>query len=151
MVEKISAVIVDSYAIMADFSGQIPFRALKVLDSIRTGTLDGIVHYLIIYELAYHWRRGRLPFKNEEELIEFVKIYFKVAELDVNIAASASQVKIRGDRILREATDDTLKHRRLSIADATTIVLALKFRIPIVTGDKDLSYVAKRSGVKVIW
>ena len=62
MARKNRAVIVDTYAIMADLTGQAPLAATNILDKIRSGEVKGILHYLIIYELSYHWRKGRLPF-----------------------------------------------------------------------------------------
>jgi len=151
MARKAKAVIVDSYAIMADLLGQAPQHALRYLDKVRLGEVRGYVHYLLVYELAYHWRRGRLPFADEKELREFIDTYFRVLNIDAETALEASKVKIAGDRLLREAEDKCLRARRLSAADATTIALALKLGVPVITGDNDLTYVARALGVKVIW
>ncbi len=151
MVEKTEVVIVDTYAIIADLTGQAPSSAVKTLDLIRTGEIEGLMHYLIIYELAYHWRKRRLPFRDEEELLEFVNTYFKLVDLSPETAVMASQIKIKGDSLLRNAKMVELKRRKLSVSDAITLALALKLKAPIITGDSDLSYVAEKIGVKVIW
>jgi len=151
MVRETRIVIVDTYAIIADLTGQVSSIAAKVLDGIRVGRIKGILHYLIVYELAYHWRRGRLPFRNEKELLEFIDTYFDIKPLDPVIAIEASRLKIVGDELLRNSGNPKLKRRKLSISDATTIVLATKLKTPIVTGDVNLSYVARSLGVKVIW
>jgi predicted nucleic acid-binding protein len=39
-----------------------------------------------------------------------------------------------------------LESRYLSIVDSTIMRLALELNAPIVTGDKDLSHIAKRKG-----
>lgn len=52
---------------------------------------------------------------------------------------------------MKKASDPRLRKRTLSLADATTIALALKYNAPVLTGDIDLSYVAERLGVEVIW
>jgi len=44
-----------------------------------------------------------------------------------------------------------LEGRSLSIVDSTIIWLALELNAPIVTGDKDLSHIARRKGVEIIW
>ena len=67
------------------------------------------------------------------------------------IAIEASRLKIVGGKLLRNSGDPELKRRKLSISDATTVTLATRLRTPIVTGDIDLSYVARSLEVKVIW
>ena len=151
MDERIRAVIVDTYAIIADLTGQATARAVEVLDGVRMGGIEGILHYLIVYELAYHWRMGRLPFRDEGELLDFIDTYFTVKTLDNGIALKASEVKVMGDRLLATSGNPGLQRRRLSIADATTIVLARREKAPIITGDADLSYVARNLGVRTIW
>ena len=71
-------VVVDTYAIIADLTGQASPKAYQVLDSIRLGDVRGIVHYLIVCELAYHWRRERVPFISSSELIDFIETYFTI-------------------------------------------------------------------------
>ena len=151
MGEKAKGVIVDTYAIIADLTGQAPARAIDLLEKVRLGSIEGILHYLIVYELSYHWRRNRLPFRNEKELLEFVDTYFTVKTLDEALAVEASKVKILGDRLLASSKDPNLQRRRLSVADATTIALAKREKAPIVTGDADLSYVARKLGIEVLW
>ena len=56
-------------------TGQVTTRTTEILDRVRLGTIERILHYLIVYEPSYHWRRGRLPFKDERELLEFIHIY----------------------------------------------------------------------------
>ena len=53
--------------------------------------------------------------------------------------------------MLREAGDESLRARRLSIVDSTVIALARRRKAPIVSGDRDLVYVAMREGVETIW
>ena len=52
---------------------------------------------------------------------------------------------------LKKAKIEELRRRRLSIVDSTIIALALREKLPILTGDKDLRYVAGKMGVKTIW
>ena len=148
---KVKSVIVDTYAIIADLTGQATSKAIEILEGVRKGDIEGILHYLIVYELAYHWGRGRLPFIDEGEFLEFINTYFTVRALSTDIAMEASKVKILGDKLLATSEDASLKQRRLSTADATTIVLAKKEEVPIVTGDTDLSYVAENLGASIIW
>lgn len=143
--------IVDTYAIIADLTGQAPRRAARLLDKIRLGRIKGIIHPLIVYELAYHWKRGRLPFLDEKELLEFVNTYFTSETITHSIAVKASATKIRGDKLLASSQEPRLKRRRLSICDATSLVFAQKLNAPIITGDKDLSYTAKMLGINIIW
>lgn len=46
------SLIVDTYAIIADLTGSAPSAARRALDLVRLGEATGIVHYLIVYELA---------------------------------------------------------------------------------------------------
>ena len=148
MAGKVKAIIVDTYAIMADFSGEAPDGAVKYMDMIRLGRVKGYLHYLIVYEMAYHWRKGRLPFKNSGEFKDFIDFYFEILPVDVKVALEASRVKNVGDKMLQKAK---LKSRKLSVADATSIALALMYEVPIMTGDADLSYVARKLGVAILW
>ncbi|MEB3789117.1 MAG: PIN domain-containing protein [Desulfurococcales archaeon] len=148
---KESRTIVDTYAIIADLTGQATESAFLVLDSIRLGRMEGIIHYLIVYELAYHWRRGRLPFRDEKELREFIETYFVIKPLNPELAVKVSKVKVIGDKLLRDSKDPRLYRRRLSVSDATSIALAQLLDAPILTGDIDLSYVARRFGVDILW
>ncbi|MCE4617981.1 MAG: PIN domain nuclease [Desulfurococcales archaeon] len=148
---KESRIIVDTYAIIADLTGQASESAVKILDDIRLARIEGILHYLIVYELAYHWRRGRLPFHSEEELREFIDTYFVVQPLNPAIAVEASRLKIVGDELLRNSRNPRLNRRRLSVSDVTSIVLAQMLKAPILTGDIDLAYVAQKIGIKIIW
>ena len=148
MVEKVKAVIVDTYAIMADFNGEMPDKAVKYMDMIRLGRIKGYLHYLIVYEMAYHWRKGRLPFENSDEFRNFIDLYFEILPIDVEVALEASRVENVGDKMLQEAK---LKGRTLSVADATSIALALMYEVPIITGDIDLSYVARKLGIAILW
>ena len=113
--------------------------------------IKGIIHYLIVYELSYHWMKGRLPFHSEKELLEFINTYFSIYDLDPGLAIEASRIKLQGDRLLRNAGEKELRHRKLSVCDSTTIALAKRLNTSIVTGDKDLTYVAREMGVKVLW
>jgi len=53
--------------------------------------------------------------------------------------------------MLKEAEDETLKGRKLSIVDSTVIALAHRVRTPILSSDRDLTYVAIKEGIEVIW
>ena len=151
MAKKTRSIIIDTYALIADLVDEIPLKARRILDQVRIGEVRGLIHDLIIYELSYHWRKGRLPFKDEEELIEFITTYFSMADLTIEDLVKASYIKIVGDSVLRKASEPLLKRRKLSISDALCIVLALKYKVPIVTGDKDLSYVASHLEVETVW
>ncbi len=45
MAKETNAVIVDTYAIIADLLGKAPRTAREVLDRIRTKSLRGIIHF----------------------------------------------------------------------------------------------------------
>ncbi len=92
-----------------------------------------------------------MPFYDERELLEFVSTYFRVVTLDPELAASSARIKVVGDRLLRESGDQSLSGRRLSAADAATIAIAKRLGIPVLSGDKDLTYVTEQLGIKVIW
>jgi len=143
--------VVDTYAIIADLTGSAPPAARRALESVRLGDATGVVHCLIVYELAYFWKRTGLIFRDLEEVREFIETYFKVVELIAELALEAAKVKVEGDELLRKASEPSLRARRLSAADATTLALSLKLGAQLVTGDRDLMYVAQRMRVNVIW
>jgi len=51
MVKKARIVVVDTYAIIADLTGTITKRALDVIESIRLGETEDLLHYLIYVSL----------------------------------------------------------------------------------------------------
>jgi predicted nucleic acid-binding protein len=84
-----------------------------------------------------------------EEVVTLVSRYFRVVELKIDDYVESARLKVEGDRMLRESPE--LVGRALSFVDSTIIWLALKLKVPIVTGDKDLSYVARRMGAEILW
>ncbi|RLF05275.1 MAG: PIN domain nuclease, partial [Thermoprotei archaeon] len=51
----------------------------------------------------------------------------------------------------KEAEDRLLRVRSISIIDSTIIAVALRLKTPIVSGDLDLTYVARNMGIEIIW
>jgi predicted nucleic acid-binding protein len=147
---ELRAVIVDTYAILAMAYGELGKEAEKVLLGIRRGDVVGYLPVTVVYELCIHMLRGRIPvFKSIEEFKTFITRYFKIAELRLEDYIEAARIKVGGDIMLKDSTD--LRNRSLSLIDSTIIWLAIKMKTPIITGDKDLAYVAKRKDVEVIW
>ncbi len=150
--EKPRKVVIDTYTLLAIVYDEVGENARKILDGVRRGRIEGLIPVTVAYEYIVHWLRGRIPaLKNLDEVVTYLKSYFKVETLEFNDYLEAAKVKARGDRMLREAGDKTLKSRRLSIVDSTIIAFAHKKKAPIVTGDKDLAYVATKEGIEVIW
>jgi len=148
--EKSEAVAVDTYAILAMAYGELGKRAEEVLTRIRRGEAVGYLPATVVYELCVHWLRGKIPtLKSMEEVVTLVSRYFRVVELKIDDYVESARLKVEGDRMLRESPE--LVGRALSFVDSTIIWLALKLRVPIVTGDKDLSYVARRMGTEILW
>ena len=147
---ELRAVIVDTYAILAMAYGELGEEAEKVLLGIRRGDVVGYLPVTVVYELCIHMLRGRIPvFKSIEEFKTFITKYFKIAELRLEDYIEAARIKVEGDAMLKESTE--LRNRSLSLIDSTIIWLAIKMKMPIITGDKDLAYVAKRKNVEVVW
>ena len=48
MDKEVKAVVVDTYAIIADLTSQAPAKVIDLLEKIRLGNIKGIIHYLII-------------------------------------------------------------------------------------------------------
>ncbi len=101
--------------------------------------------------MAYHWLKGRLPFRGQEEFQAFLDTYFTVVGLDPGLAFSAARVKVEEDKLLQRSLDPGLSRRRLSAADAAIIALARRLEAPIITGDRDLAHVARSMGIEVVW
>lgn len=137
---------------MAAAAGTLTPEARESLERVRRGSLRGIIHGLILYELVYHWHKGRLPgFKSEEELAVYLTTLFSSAPLSESVLRLAARIKSEGDEILKRAEDKQLRGRRLSACDAITIAVALQRSYPVLSGDADLTYVAGQIGVKTIW
>ncbi|MCR6691938.1 MAG: PIN domain-containing protein [archaeon YNP-LCB-003-016] len=148
--ERVKAAVVDTYAILAMAYGELGGNAEKVLLQIRRGEVVGYLPATVAYELSIHWLRGKIPtLKSLEELKTFITRYFRIVELKLNDYIESAKIKVEGDEMLRGSPE--LEGRSLSIVDSTIIWLALELNAPIVTGDKDLSHVARRKGVEIIW
>jgi predicted nucleic acid-binding protein len=148
--ERVKAVVVDTYAILAMAYGELGRNAEEVLLKIRRGEAVGYLPATVAYELSVHWLRGKIPaLKSVEELKTFITKYFRVVELKLDDYIESAKIKVEGDEMLRGSLE--LEGRSLSIVDSTIIRLALELNAPIVTGDKDLSHVAERKGVKIVW
>lgn len=150
--KKSREVVIDTYALLAIVYDEVGDNARRVFNEIRRGSVKGLIPVTVAYEYIIHWFRGRIPgLRNLDEVITYLKSYFKVLELSFEDYVEAAIIKIRGDEILKRAEEKDLRTRRLSIIDSTVIALARKRNIPIITGDKDLAYVARRENIDVIW
>ncbi len=146
------AVVVDTYALLAMAYGELSSRAIQVLQGIRRGHVKGILPVTVVYEYLVHWYRGRIPaLKTLEEALTFLTTYFRIENLSLHDYVKAVEIKYKGDTLLRKVDDSSLRARRLSIVDSTVIACALRLKLPILTGDKDLTYVATRTGIEVLW
>jgi hypothetical protein len=146
------SVIVDTYALLAAATGDLTPTAQEVFLGIRKGRVKGVIHALILFESLYQWRRGRLPgFKDESELYSYLSSVFETARFNDVVVRKAAEVKLIGDDLLRNASDTSLSARRLSTCDSFTVALALERDLPVLSGDKDLAYVAGKLGVEVLW
>ena len=59
-----------------------------------------------------------------------------------------AKLKYEGDKMLRKSM---LKDRWLSLVDASILLVSLREKAPIVSGDDDLRYVASEMGIKILW
>jgi predicted nucleic acid-binding protein len=148
--ERVKAAVVDTYAILAMAYGELGGNAEKILLQIRRGEVVGYLPATVAYELSIHWLRGKIPtLKSIEELKTFITRYFRIVELKLNDYIESAKIKVEGDEMLRGNPE--FEGRYLSIVDSTIIWLALELNAPIVTGDKDLSHIARRKGIEIIW
>jgi len=150
--KRTKEVIIDTYTLLAIVYDEVSNRARNVLEDIRRGRTRGILPITVVYEYIIHWLKGRIPaLKDLNEVIAYLLSYFKIADLSFEDYIEAAKIKVKGDEILRKAEDESLRLRRLSIVDSTVIALAHRMRAPILTGDRDLTYVALRENVETIW
>ena len=147
-----TSVVIDTYALLSMAYGEVGSKAKEVLEEIRRGKVIGVLPVTVIYEYIVHWHRGRIPaLKSIEEVITFLSTYFKVENLTLSDWIKAAETKYYGDKLLKEAEDQSLRARSLSIIDSTIIAVALRLKTPIVSGDLDLTYVARNMGIEIIW
>jgi len=122
------------------------------LNSIRMGRIEGLIPITVVYEYLVHWFRGRIPaLRSLDEAITYLRSYFRIERLELDDYIEAAKIKVRGDEVLKEAEDEALRGRKLSIVDSTVIALARRARVPILSGDRDLTYVAIKEGIEVLW
>jgi predicted nucleic acid-binding protein len=146
LAKTLRTVIIDTYALMAKATGEIPPQANKHLEDVRNGKLKGVIHPLITYEFVLQFHKGRIPiFDTAQETLDFLETYFSTAELSNNTALTAAEIRFKSAALLT-----TLK-RKLAICDSLTIALAKRTKAPIVTGDIDLRAVAEKENVEIIW
>jgi len=145
-------VVIDTYALMAIVYDEVGGDAREVLMRVRSGEVRGIIPATVAYEYIVHWLRGKIPgLQSLDEVVTYLRSYFKIVDLTTSDFIEAAKIKAEGDDVLRSAEDKELRSRRLSMVDSTVIALALRRKAPLITGDKDLAYVAKVKGVKVVW
>lgn len=150
--KKAEEVVIDTYTLLAIVYDEVSNKARDVLEDIRRGRTRGVLPVTVAYEYVVHWLNGRIPaLKDLNEVVAYLLGYFKVADLSFEDYIEAAKIKAKGDEILKKAEDESLRSRRLSIVDSTVIALAHRMRVPILTGDRDLTYVALRENVEVIW
>jgi len=150
--ERLRRVVVDTYTLIAIAYDEVGERARDVLNGIRRGRIEGLVPATVVYEYVVHWLRGRIPaLRSLDEVVTYLRSYFRVEPLGLDDYMEAAKIKVRGDEMLRKAEDEALRSRRLSIVDSTVIALAHRVRAPILSGDRDLTYVAVKEGIEVIW
>ena len=123
-----------------------------MLSDIHRGRVRGVIPATVAYEYVVHWLRGRIPgLKSIDEVIAYLKSYFEVEALEFDDYLEAARIKVKGDEMLRKAKDEVLRSRKLSIVDSTVIALARREKAPIVSGDRDLVYVAAKEEIETIW
>ncbi|ABM80486.1 type II toxin-antitoxin system VapC family toxin [Hyperthermus butylicus] len=150
--EKAKKVIIDTYTLLAMAYGELSSTAASLLEQVRERRVVGIIPVTVAYEYLVHWHRGRIPvLKTVDEVVTFLTSYFKVERVEFADWVKAAEIKSKGDQFLRNSSNPLLRQRRLSIVDSTVIALALRLNIPILTGDKDLAYVAEKFGVPTLW
>jgi predicted nucleic acid-binding protein len=148
--EERGEVVVDTYTILAMAYGELGVNAERVMLGIKRGEITGILPVTVVYELVVHWLRNKLPvFRNIEEIKTFTSMYFKVTDLKLSDYVESAKIKLEGDKMLK--SNPELKERTLSLIDSTILWTAIKHHAPIVTGDRDIAWVAKKKGVEVIW
>ncbi len=145
-------VVIDTYALMAIVYDEVGEDAREVFMRVKSGEVKGLIPATVAYEYIVHWLRGMIPgLQSLDEVMTYLRSYFKLVSLTTSDFIEAAKIKVEGDNILRNAEDEELRSRRLSIVDSTVIALALKRKAPLITGDKYLAYVARAKGVKVVW
>ncbi|HDD63861.1 MAG TPA: type II toxin-antitoxin system VapC family toxin [Thermoprotei archaeon] len=150
--EAAGKVVVDTYAIMAMVFDELTPIAKKIMLSIYEGRIFGVIPETVAYEFILQWYKGRIPsLKSIDEAKAFLKAYFTLRKLDFEDYVKAAEIKVKGDMFLSQSEDEDLRYRRLSLVDATIITTALKEKTPILTGDKDIFYVASKLGINIIW
>ena len=150
MGEKRGEVVVDSYAILAMAYVELGVNAERAMLGIKRGEITGIIPVTVVYELVLYWLRSKLPaFRNIEEIKTFTSMYFKVADLKLSDYVESAKLKVEGDKMLKSNSE--LKERTLSLVDSTILWTGIKHHAPIVTGDRDIAWVAREKGVEVIW
>ncbi len=150
--EPRKVVVVDTYALLAMAYRELGVDAVRLLQGVGRGRVKGLIPVTVVYEYVVHWLRGRIPvLESMEEVLTFLTKYFTVTELSLKDWVESARIKHRGDKLLRASSDPLLRARRLSLVDSTIIVTAMRHKAPIITGDRDLSYVASSLGLRVIW
>jgi len=123
-----------------------------VLNGIRMGRIEGLIPITVVYEYLVHWLRGRIPaLRSLDETITYLRSYFRIERLEHDDYIEVAKIKVRGDEMLKEAEDEMLRGRKLNIVDSTVIALTHRVRTPILSSDRDLTYIAIREEIEVIW
>jgi predicted nucleic acid-binding protein len=141
-------VVIDTYALMAMIFGELTEKAERALLDVRYRRKEGILPSTVAYEFFLQWLRGRIPFKSDSEVKGFLLGYFRVVNFKAEDYIEMAKLKYEGDRILQQSN---FKDNRLSLVDASILLVSLREEAPIVSGDDDLRYVASMMGIEILW
>ena len=152
MGEEAGKAVVDTYALMAMVFGELGDQARRVMLDIYEGRVRGLVPSTVGYEFALQWLRGKVPgLSSLDEVQVFLGAYFEVVDLGLGDFVEIARIKFAGDEMLASSGDGELTSRRLSLVDSSVILVGARYSAPIVTGDRGLSYVAEKMGLRVLW
>jgi len=116
------------------------------------GGIEGLIPITVVYEYLVHWLRGRIPaLRSLDEAITYLRSYFRIERLEHDDYIEAAKIKVRSDEMLKEAEDERFRGRKLNIVDSTVIALTHRVKAPILSSDRDLTYIAIREEIEVIW
>jgi len=138
----------NTYALLAMAFGELTEKAKRALLDVRYRKKEGILPSTVAYEFFLQWLRGRIPFKSDSEVRGFLLGYFTVVNFSTEDYIEMAKLKYEGDKMLRQSM---FKDRRLSLVDASILLVSLREKAPIVSGDDDLGYVASKMGIKILW
>ena len=89
---------------------EVSDKSREILVKIRYGGIRRLIPATVAYEFTVRWLEGRIPgLRDIDEVVTFLKVYFQVISISLNDYIKEAEIKVNGDKMLKETKDPLLR------------------------------------------